>query len=77
MSINKNNLAYCLSIKDFARYIGMSQSFIEHNWMQLVTEYKIRYYRIGCNGRNRKRIVFNRADIDRMMEREFLAGGKQ
>ena len=56
-----------LNVKDLADYLRVSATYIYHHWPRLVTEGKIRTYRIG------KKILFNRNDIDKAMEKKFLA----
>ena len=56
-----------LNVKDLAKYLGMSKSWLYQNWPEYVTTNKIRTYRIG------KKILFNRADIDKVMEKKYCS----
>lgn len=51
-----------LSIKQFASYISVSTSTVEHNWEAWKVKYGIKTSLVG----NRRR--FRKVDIDRMME---------
>ena len=56
-----------LNVKDLARYLGMSKSWLYQHWPEYVSTNRVRTYRIG------RKILFNRADIDRVMEKTHLA----
>ena len=55
-----------LNVKDLASYLRVSTTYIYHHWPRIVTTGKIRTYRV-C-----KKILFNRNDVDKAMEKKFL-----
>lgn len=62
--MDKGQIKY-LNIAHLAIYLGMSKSYFYKNWPAYVTDNRIRTYRIG------KKILFNRDDVDKAMERKF------
>ena len=61
-----------LSLSDTAKYLDCSVSHVEHSWPQWATEHKVRVHRVG-----KRMLRINRKDIDRMMEKNVVLGGKQ
>ncbi|MBW2044333.1 MAG: excisionase family DNA-binding protein [Deltaproteobacteria bacterium] len=58
-----------ISRKQLANYLGVSLRTVDTHWPEWVSDYNVRAYRIG------RRILFNREDIDSMMEKHLLIGG--
>lgn len=54
-----------LSVSQLVIYLGLSRSYIEHNWPDWAATGKVRTYRL------RRKLLFHREDIDRMMETRF------
>lgn len=54
----------CLSLKQLAKYLGVSPSLVHRDYPKWATEYKIRVYKLPFTTGKRQKILFEKFDID-------------
>jgi len=59
-----------LSIKQLSLYLSIPEDTLYKIWPTFTNDFNVRTYKEG------KRILFNREDIDSMMERKKIGGGR-